>query len=70
LLVGVIGAKELTFYWLLLVRSELPFTIVDQLVRLVFTEVPEKYSYEAGQLAEKQRITLLLSRTSFCFKTV
>ena len=67
---GVIGAKELTFYWLLLVRSELPFTIVDQLVRLVFTEVPEKYSYKAGQLAEKQRITLLLSRTSFCFKTV
>ena len=70
MLVGVIRAKKFTFYRLLLERSELPFTIVDQLACLVFTEVPVKYSYEAGQFAEKQRNNLLLSETSFCFETV
>ena len=37
---------------------------------MLYAGTQEKYSYEAAQLAEQQRNTLLLNLTSFCLETV
>jgi predicted ABC-type ATPase len=42
----------------------------DVLARIVFAEAPEAHSYEAAQLAERQRYQLLEQGVSFCFETV
>ena len=48
----------------------LPFVNADLLARIVFAEAPEAHSYEAAQLAERQRYQLLEQGVSFCFETV
>ena len=70
MLVGGNGAGKSTFYRLALEPLGLPFVNADLLARIVFTEAPEAHSYEAAQLAERQRHQLLEKGVSFCFETV
>ena len=70
ILVGGNGAGKSTYYRLALEPLELPFVNADLLARIVFTEAPEAHSYEAAQLAERQRHQLLEKGVSFCFETV
>lgn len=48
----------------------MPFVNADLLARIVFPDDPEARSYEAAQLAERQRLNLLEEGVSFCFETV
>ena len=48
----------------------LPLVNADLLARIVFAEAPEAHSYEAAQLAERQRNQLLEQGVSFCFEAV
>lgn len=48
----------------------LPCMNADVLARIVFAEIPEAHSYEAAELAERQRHQLLEQGLSFCFETV
>jgi predicted ABC-type ATPase len=70
MLVGGNGAGKSTFYRLALEPLGLPFVNADLLARVVFKEDPEAHSYEAAQLAERQRLDLLQEGVSFCFETV
>lgn len=70
MLVGGNGAGKSTFYRLTLEPLGLPFVNADLLARIVFPEDPEAHSYEAAQLAERQRLELLQEGVSFCFETV
>ena len=70
ILVGGNGSGRSTFYRLALEPLGLPFVNADLLARIVFPEDPEAHSYEAAQLAERQRLALLQKGVSFCFETV
>ena len=70
ILVGGNGAGKSTYHRLSLEPLGLPFVNADLLARIVFAEAPEAHSYEAAQLAERQRYQLLEQGVSFCFKTV
>ena len=70
MLVGGNGSGKSTFYRLALEPLGLPFVNADLLARIVFTDAPEMHSYEAAQLAERQRFHLLQEGVSFCFETV
>jgi predicted ABC-type ATPase len=70
MLVGGNGAGKSTFYRLALEPLGLPFVNANLLARIVFPEDPEAHSYEAAQLAERQRLDLLQEGVSFCFETV
>ena len=70
ILVGGNGAGKSTYYRLALEPLGLPFVNADLLARIVFAEAPEAHSYEAAQLAERQRYQLLEQGVSFCFETV
>ena len=70
ILVGGNGAGKSTYYRLALEPIGLPFVNADVLARIVFAEAPEAHSYEAAQLAERQRHQLLELGVSFCFETV
>jgi len=70
ILVGGNGAGKSTYYRLGLEPLGLPFVNADVLARIVFAESPEAHSYEAAQLAERQRLQLLDQGVSFCFETV
>ena len=70
ILVGGNGAGKSTFHRLALEPLGLPFVNADVLARIVFAEAPEAHSYEAAQLAERQRLQLLEQGLSFCFETV
>jgi len=70
ILVGGNGADKSTYYRLALEPLGLPFENADVLARIVFAEAPEAHSYEAAQLAERQRLQLLGQGVSFCFETV
>ena len=70
ILVGGNGAGKSTFYRLLLQPLGLPFVNADLLARAAFADDPEAHSYEAAQLAERQRVRLLQDGVSFCFETV
>jgi predicted ABC-type ATPase len=69
LLLGGNGAGKSAFYRLVLEPLGLPFVNADRLAKLVYPEAPEEHSYEAARLAEQLRNNLLLSGSSFCFKT-
>jgi predicted ABC-type ATPase len=69
-LIGPNGSGKSTFYRLALEPLGLPFVNADLLARIVFTDAPEMHSYEAAQLAERQRFHLLQEGVSFCFETV
>jgi predicted ABC-type ATPase len=70
MLVGGNGSGKSTFYRLALEPLGLPFVNADLLARIVFRDAPEMHSYEAAQLAERQRFYLLQEGVSFCFETV
>ena len=70
ILVGGNGAGKSTYHRLALEPLGLPFVNADVLARIVFAEAPESHSYEAAQLAERQRHQLLEQGVSFCFETV
>ena len=70
ILVGGNGAGKSTYHRIALEPLGLPFVNADLLARIVFAEAPEAHSYQAAQLAERQRYQLLEQGVSFCFETV
>ena len=70
LLVGGNGAGKSTFYERFLARRKIPLINADNIARSLWPEHPEKHSYEAALIAEKERFRLLEERQSFCFETV
>ena len=70
ILVGGNGAGKSTFHRLALEPLGLPCVNADVLARIIFADAPEARSYEAAQLAERQRHQLLEQGVSFCFETV
>ncbi|MGF2736070.1 AAA family ATPase [Marinobacter sp. DUT-1] len=70
LLVGGNGAGKSTFYERFLARRNIPFVNADKIARTLWPDYPEKHSYEAALIAEKERFRLLEERQSFCFETV
>lgn len=70
LLVGGNGAGKTTFYQRFLARRKIPLVNADNIARSVWPDAPEKHSYEAALIAEKERFRLLEEHQSFCFETV
>ncbi len=70
LLVGGNGAGKSTFYERFLRSKQIPFVNADLFARALWPTEPEKHSYEAALIAEKERFRLLEDRHSFCFETV
>lgn len=70
LLVGGNGAGKTTFHDRFLAHRRIPLVNADRIARSIWPEAPEKHSYEAALIAEKERHRLLVERQSFCFETV
>jgi len=70
LLAGGNGAGKSTFYQQFLASTGLPFINADILAKELDAEQPETASYKAAKLAERLRLDLLRTGTSFCFETV
>ena len=70
LLVGGNGAGKTTFYERFLARRRIPLVNADNIARSVWPDAPEKHSYEAALIAERERLRLLEERQTFCFETV
>ncbi|GGE80161.1 hypothetical protein GCM10011533_35740 [Streptosporangium jomthongense] len=70
LLVGGNGAGKSTFYERFLARRNIPLVNADKIARSLWPDSPEKHSYEAALIAEKERFRLLKDGQSFCFETV
>jgi predicted ABC-type ATPase len=70
LLVGGNGAGKSTFYERFLARRKIPLVNADNIARSLWPDHPEKHSYEAALIAEKERFRLIEERQSFCFETV
>ncbi len=70
LLVGGNGSGKSTFYERFLARRNLPFINADNIARSLWPEEPEKHSYAAALIAEKERFRFLEEGASFCFETV
>lgn len=70
LLVGGNGAGKTTFYERFLARRKIPLVNADNIARSVWPDAPEKHSYEAALIAERERFRLLEERQGFCFETV
>lgn len=70
LLVGGNGAGKTTFYERFLAPRKIPLVNADNIARSVWPDAPEKHSYEAALIAERERFRLLEERQSFCFETV
>lgn len=70
LLAGGNGVGKTTFYEQFLKPLNLPFINADILAKQLDNEDTEAVSYKAAKLAEKLRISLLHSGTSYCFETV
>lgn len=70
LLVGGNGSGKSTFYERFLARRNIPLVNADNIARSLWPDAPEKHSYEAALIAERERFRLLDDRQSFCFETV
>lgn len=70
LLVGGNGSGKTTFYEHFLAPAGLPLINADHIARRLWPDDPEKHSYEAAILAEKERFRLIEERQTFCFETV
>jgi predicted ABC-type ATPase len=70
LLVGGNGAGKTTFYERFLARRKIPLVNADNIARSVWPDAPEKHSYEAALIAERERLRLLEERQTYCFETV
>ncbi|HET8848302.1 MAG TPA: AAA family ATPase [Marinobacter sp.] len=70
LLVGGNGAGKTTFYERFLARRKVPLVNADNIASSLWPDAPEKHSYEAALIAERERYRLLEERQTFCFETV
>jgi predicted ABC-type ATPase len=70
LLIGGNGAGKTTFYQRFLARRKIPLVNADNIARSLWPDAPEKHSYEAALIAERERFRLIEERQSFCFETV
>lgn len=70
ILAGGNGAGKSTFYSKFLAHRGLPFLNADNLAKKQFAEDPEAHSYEAAQIIEQLRHSMLIAGRSFCFETV
>ena len=70
LLIGGNGAGKSTFYERFLARRKIPLVNADNIARSVWPDAPEKHSYEAALIAEKERLRLIEEGQTFCFETV
>lgn len=70
ILCGSNGAGKSTFHKLYLKNLNFPFINADNIAKEEFGENAEKKSYEAAEMAAKQRNDLLESGSSFIFETV
>jgi len=70
ILVGGNGAGKSTFYEKFLARRNFPFINADNIARSLWPDEPEKHSYAAALIAEKERFRFLEEGSSFCFETV
>ncbi|GGC56476.1 AAA family ATPase [Marinobacter halophilus] len=70
LLIGGNGSGKSTFYERFLARRNLAFINADNIARSLWPEAPEKHSYAAALIAEKERYRFLEEGASFCFETV
>jgi len=70
LLIGGNGAGKTTFYQRFLARRKIPLVNADNIARSLWPDAPEKHSYEAALVAERERFRLIDERQSFCFETV
>ena len=59
LLVGGNGAGKTTFYERFLAPRKIPLVNADNIARSVWPDAPEKHSYEAALIAERERFRLL-----------
>lgn len=70
LLVGGNGSGKSTFHERFLARRNIPLVNADNIARSLWPDSPEKHSYEAALIAERERFRLLDEGLSFCFETV
>jgi len=70
LLTGGNGAGKTTFHERFLARRRIPLVNADHMARILWPDEPEKHSYQAALLAEKERHRLLEEGQTFCFETV
>jgi predicted ABC-type ATPase len=70
MLTGGNGAGKSTFYDTSLKSFGIPFVNADMIAKSVYPDAPEQYSYQAAQLAESLRTSLLHKGSSFCYETV
>ena len=70
MLVGGNGAGKSTFYWEFLAPLGIPFVNADQYARELWPDNPEKHSYEAAEIAGRERARQLQLNATFCFETV
>lgn len=70
LLVGGNGAGKSTFYDRFLSQRNIPLVNADNIARTLWPDYPEKHSYEAALIAEKERVRLVAEGQTFCFETV
>lgn len=70
LLVGGNGSGKSTFYERFLRDKQIPFVNADLFARTLWPAEPEKHSYQAALIAEKERFRLVEEQHSFCFETV
>lgn len=70
LLVGGNGAGKSTFYDRFLKPKNIPLINADNLAKSLWPNEPEKHSYEAALIAEKERVRLVEEGQTFCFETV
>src|SRR5690606_22298532 len=70
MLVGGNGAGKSTFYQEFIGPLGIPFVNADQYARQLWPANPEKYSYEAAKIAERERARQLELGATFCFETV
>lgn len=70
MLAGGNGAGKSTFYREFIAPLGIPLVNADQYARALWPDDPEKHSYEAAAIAERERNRQLLLNATFCFETV
>lgn len=69
-IVGGNGAGKTTFFKNFLEPQGIPFINADVIAKELYPENPEAASYDAAELAAKQREQAIKEHQNFCFETV